>query len=440
MEYDAWGARRNPGGTPASSGTAFALQPGHREFTGHETIPGLGLVNMNGRVYDPSLGRFLSPDSHVQFSDDLQSYNRYSYALNNPLRYTDPTGYWITGSKFGDSLVSFGLGMLAVAMCPATGGGTCMAAFAIAQAYWGIMSAVTNDATFSQIVETTAVNFVSSQIGGAAGGLLGGVGGAMVSGAVSGAINQVYADHRSGRDPGWDVLRAAAEGAHRSALVWGASSTVAQVSHADAARAEGTGASAEEIARQRAIGQASGAAASRALGGMSVNDELDLWIAAGLATYDANRAGADAGGGEWMLAGGGQSLNPAEREWIAMHPLAALSFRRAAAEARAEAELLFPKELTNGRGDAFRHAYWNALMARAEGAQLAAEFANRHELWDDANTTVAERTMDIHNNSIGRQLGSSPDGSHTLVYRVLDAMAKQRLWWIDKNGGLVTHQ
>ena len=59
--YDAWGARRNPDGSPA--GTALNLQVGHREFTSHETIPGVGLVNMNGRVYDPSLGRFLSPDS-----------------------------------------------------------------------------------------------------------------------------------------------------------------------------------------------------------------------------------------------------------------------------------------------------------------------------------------------------------------------------------------
>ena len=50
---------------------------------------------MNGRFYDPSLGRFLSPDPNVQFAADLQSYNRYSYCGNNPLRYTDPTGtFW----------------------------------------------------------------------------------------------------------------------------------------------------------------------------------------------------------------------------------------------------------------------------------------------------------------------------------------------------------
>lgn len=51
---------------------------------------------MNGRVYDPIVGRFLSPDNYVQAPDNTQSFNRYSYVLNNPLKYTDPTGW-----KFG---------------------------------------------------------------------------------------------------------------------------------------------------------------------------------------------------------------------------------------------------------------------------------------------------------------------------------------------------
>jgi hypothetical protein len=47
---------------------------------------------MNGRVFDPVLGRFLSADSYVQDAGDSQSYNRYSYVSNNPLAYTDPSG------------------------------------------------------------------------------------------------------------------------------------------------------------------------------------------------------------------------------------------------------------------------------------------------------------------------------------------------------------
>src|SRR6185437_5784831 len=50
-----------------------------------EQIPDVGLVNMNGRLYDPTLGRFLSPDPNIQFVADLQSYNRYTYVGNNPL-------------------------------------------------------------------------------------------------------------------------------------------------------------------------------------------------------------------------------------------------------------------------------------------------------------------------------------------------------------------
>lgn len=54
-----------------------------------------GLINMNVRLYDPALGRFLSPDPYVQAPDFNQNFNRYSYCLNNPLRFTDESGKWI---------------------------------------------------------------------------------------------------------------------------------------------------------------------------------------------------------------------------------------------------------------------------------------------------------------------------------------------------------
>ena len=63
-----------------------------RGYTGHEHLPWFGLVNMNARLYDPAVGRFLSPDPLIQAPDNTQSYNRYSYCLNNPLRYTDQSG------------------------------------------------------------------------------------------------------------------------------------------------------------------------------------------------------------------------------------------------------------------------------------------------------------------------------------------------------------
>ncbi|MFD1584227.1 RHS repeat-associated core domain-containing protein [Microbulbifer halophilus] len=64
-----------------------------RGFTGHEHLDRTGLIHMNGRIYDPTLGRFLSPDPVVQFPESSQSWNRYSYVRNNPLSVTDPSGY-----------------------------------------------------------------------------------------------------------------------------------------------------------------------------------------------------------------------------------------------------------------------------------------------------------------------------------------------------------
>jgi len=63
-----------------------------RGYTGHEHLQQFGLINMNARLYDPALGRFLSPDPYVQAPDFTQNFNRYSYALNNPLVYVDQDG------------------------------------------------------------------------------------------------------------------------------------------------------------------------------------------------------------------------------------------------------------------------------------------------------------------------------------------------------------
>ncbi len=56
---------------------------------------GVGLINMNARMYDAKLGRFLQPDSYIQFPETTQGFNRYSYVENNPLSYTDPTGNFL---------------------------------------------------------------------------------------------------------------------------------------------------------------------------------------------------------------------------------------------------------------------------------------------------------------------------------------------------------
>jgi len=62
-------------------------------YTFHQHYDKLGLINMNGRVYDPIVGRFLSVDPLVGNPLSAQDYNGYSYCANNPMKYTDPSGY-----------------------------------------------------------------------------------------------------------------------------------------------------------------------------------------------------------------------------------------------------------------------------------------------------------------------------------------------------------
>jgi RHS repeat-associated protein len=93
--YDPWGKQTS---LPAASGTPAVSLPNPsnattRGFTDHEMLSDLGLIHMNGRVYDPVLGRFLSADSVVQAPGDSQAYNRYSYCSNNPVNAIDPSGH-----------------------------------------------------------------------------------------------------------------------------------------------------------------------------------------------------------------------------------------------------------------------------------------------------------------------------------------------------------
>ena len=116
--YDAWGRQTV---TLNSIGL-------HRGFTGHEMLSEFDIINMNqrslsrsgesnGRLYDPVLGRFLSPDNYVQMPDNSQNFNRYSYCLNNPLKYTDPSG-----NLFGidDAIIAFAAFNMASSMMQAS--------------------------------------------------------------------------------------------------------------------------------------------------------------------------------------------------------------------------------------------------------------------------------------------------------------------------------
>jgi RHS repeat-associated protein len=166
MRYDPWGKPQ----------TQFAskTRSGDRGFTGHEHLAG-GLIHMNGRIYDPVLGRFLSADIVVQFPDAITSYNRYAYVMNNPMAYTDPSGYFI------ESLIAFMI---------ASGANATVAAIA---AYAAVGSAAAGAIALATGHTTAARRFFAAAIMFATGGTIyGGLGafaaGGIQSGSIDGAI------------------------------------------------------------------------------------------------------------------------------------------------------------------------------------------------------------------------------------------------------------
>ena len=92
LEYEPFGKRRKADNTTDAAGTLTAIST-DRGFTEHEMLDEVGLIHMNGRIFDPAIGRFLSADPSVPHPDDMQSYNHYSYARNRPLSMVDPSGF-----------------------------------------------------------------------------------------------------------------------------------------------------------------------------------------------------------------------------------------------------------------------------------------------------------------------------------------------------------
>src|SRR5262249_27901530 len=102
--YYAWGKRRFPTGADDPSGSIASQTT--RGFTGQEELADAGLVHLNGRVYDPLVGRMMSADPMVPDPMNGQAWNRYSYVINNPLALTDPNGYCFLGMCSWDKGIS----------------------------------------------------------------------------------------------------------------------------------------------------------------------------------------------------------------------------------------------------------------------------------------------------------------------------------------------
>jgi RHS repeat-associated protein len=153
--------------------TAAGEQSEERGYTGHETLTEIGLVHMNGRLYDPTLGRFLSADPIIQDMYQSTSLNRYAYVMNNPMSYTDPSGFsaW---TKFRDRWLK---PIIAIAVSIFTYGA--VNAWMLAAGYGGFISAV---------VAGAAAGFAAGGIttGSLRGALRGALGGALMAGLMYG--------------------------------------------------------------------------------------------------------------------------------------------------------------------------------------------------------------------------------------------------------------
>ena len=155
LGYDVWGQRRD-----ADSWLRLADPREHPElgtdrgFTGHEMLDHLGLVHMNARIYDPVIGRFISADSVLQFPDNIQSYDRYQYVLNNPCTFTDPSGHFIP--------------LIAGAILVATKAGiyTTIITMAITSAAWAAINGASLKDSFKAGLMAAGMAAVSFGIGG----------------------------------------------------------------------------------------------------------------------------------------------------------------------------------------------------------------------------------------------------------------------------------
>ena len=201
--FDAWGSRKDPDTQEIYTGTeAPSLMTG-RGFTGHEHLDGFGLIHMNARLYDPILGRFLSPDPYVQLPDFTQAMNRYGYCMNRPLCYVDKNGeiigwiiagaliggainvatHWDNIGSVGQFFGYFGVGAAAGALAGGTVGGAGFIGGAISGMVGGSASGFTlgmgntlmaGGSFLNALGNGTMGAFSGAICGGALGGVIGG--------------------------------------------------------------------------------------------------------------------------------------------------------------------------------------------------------------------------------------------------------------------------
>ena len=137
----------------------------------------------------------------------------------------------------------------------------------------------------------------------------------------------------------------------------------------------------------------------------------------------------------------GKNATKEELLLVAKYPTQSVKIFNNSSTASNTASSLYKAEtLYLGNGDAFRHAYWNALNVKSVGADIAKAFANAHE---SETPEGNDKTMDLRNNTVGRNIGRSYSNSSnaTIKNKVIEAVNQGRLYRLYNNnikGKLIT--
>lgn len=194
--YDAWGQQSVLQVGPTSQLFIQSLQ--RRGYTGHENVEGLGIIHMNGRIYDPLLARFVQADPTLQFTQLSQGYNRYSYVLNNPMTYTDPSGYFLSGLK--NFVKKYWKAAVAIAVVVYTAGAATNWVSTWGASWGTAATAATATTAGTAATLTTTGSMLVGSMAGAAGGF---VGGGLQTGKLSGALRGAVTGAISGAAGGF---------------------------------------------------------------------------------------------------------------------------------------------------------------------------------------------------------------------------------------------
>jgi len=200
LSYDAWGRLRNP---DTHQLYAVGKEPKlllDRGYTGHEYLPWFGLINMNARLYDPVLGRFLSPDPYVQMPDFTQNFNRYSYCLNNPLKYVDKDGeFW-----FLPAIIAFVVNYATTGITKGDWGlkniGSSLVMSAVALVSYGVGMGITGALAKTAILSQSFIGGISAGVAGSVTGAMSSLmaGGNIGRGALIGFVSGLVGNALSG--------------------------------------------------------------------------------------------------------------------------------------------------------------------------------------------------------------------------------------------------